>query len=39
MKCPGGGGGHLYFGVDIILVKGLSKYTLKQEFSKYENAP
>ena len=28
-----GGGGHLYFRLDIILVKGLSKHTLNTYFS------
>ena len=31
-KCPRGGG-HLYFNLDIILVKGLSKHTLNTYFS------
>ena len=30
---PGGGGGHLYFRLDIIRVKGLSKHTLNTYFS------
>ena len=34
-----GGGHHLYFGVNLILVKGLSKHTLKHLFSKYESTP
>ena len=34
-----GGGGHLYFKVDIIRVKRLSKTTLNTYFSKCENIP
>ena len=32
-NCRGGGGGHLYLRLDIILVKGLSKHTLNTYFS------
>ena len=35
----GAGGGYLYFRLDIILVKGLSKHTLNMYFFRYENRP
>ena len=36
---PGGGRGHLYFRLDIILVKGLSKHTLNTHFSHVKIHP
>ena len=33
------GGGHLYFRLDIILIKGLSKHILNMYFFRYENRP
>ena len=34
-----GGGGHLYFRLDVILVNRLSKHTLNMYFFRYENRP